>query len=261
MDASFLPVNDLNTFFAFMLVFIRCSAALMSSPMFGAQNTPVNVRIFTTVAISGALGMVVRPQIGPPPDDLGSLAIVVLTEAAAGILIGTLLGLTLQFAQIAGAFLDIQVGLSISQSLNPITGVSVTVISQFKYMLAMIVFLSLNGHHLVIQAIVKSYTFSSTFTSQSMERLFTGVMQLLSQGFVIALQIAAPVLAVSLVVDAALGVMSKAIPQLQPIQIGLPAKVGLGLAALSLTLPALVAGVSTGVESASYQLGRIFGVS
>lgn len=256
-----LPINDLNTFFAFLLVFVRCSAALGSSPLFGAQNTPIQVRVFTTVAISAAISMIVRPKIGPAPDDLGGLVLAVGLEAAAGLLIGYLLGLTLQFAQIAGAILDIQVGLSISQSLNPITGVSVSIISQFKYMLGMIIFLSINGHHLVVQAIIKSYNLTGTFNSGSRAKIFAGVMELLGHGFVIALQIAAPVLAVSLVVDAALGVMSKAVPQLQPIQIGMPAKIGLGLAALGFTLPGLVAGIQAGVEIASSQIGRIFGVS
>ena len=112
---------DGSLVFGFLLVFVRCSAMLLSSPVFGAQNTPVNVRILTTLAISGALTSVVRPALGPLPTDLPSLLIAVGTEAVAGLLLGSFMNLALQVGQIAGGVLDMQIGLGTSQVMNPVT--------------------------------------------------------------------------------------------------------------------------------------------
>ena len=75
----------------------------------------------------------------------------------------------------------------------------------------------------------------------------------------LAIQIAAPVTAVSLIIDAGLGLIAKAVPQTQAFQVGIPAKVAMGIAALSLSLPPLVAGVQTGCQDAFALVHHIFG--
>jgi flagellar biosynthesis protein FliR len=251
--------NDINALFALFVVFVRCSAAVMSSPLFGAQNTPVQIRVFTSLAISAAISVSVKTNVGPAPEHLGRLIMVLMNEVGAGLLIGMLLSLSIQFAQMAGSFLDMQIGLGMSQTLNPVFGISVTILGQVKTMLAIMVFLAMNGHHYVIGAIIKSYSVAPTLTMSDLGILKSGVMLLITQGSMVALQIAAPVLGVSLIVDAALGLMTKAMPQLQPIQIGMPAKLALGISAVSLCLPALVAATQSGVERSFDLIGRIFG--
>ena len=90
-----LPLNDLDALFGLFMVFVRCSAALMSSPLFGAQNTPVNVRILTSLAISFAISLVVKAHIGHTPPNLGAMILAVINEAASGLLIGMLLQLVI----------------------------------------------------------------------------------------------------------------------------------------------------------------------
>jgi flagellar biosynthetic protein FliR len=202
---------------------------------------------------------VLQPKIGPTPTSIIGLALAVAGEAIAGLLIGGLISLVLQAAQMAGAMLDLHIGLSMSQSLNPITGVSVTVIAQFKYMLAMVIFLSANAHHFMIQALVDSYNHAPALSSANMPMIQSSVIALLGSMCVLAVQIAAPVTAVSLVVDAALGVMAKAVPHMQALQVGMPAKIGAGMIALSLTLPPLVGAVTGGCEKAFNVVHHIFG--
>lgn len=253
-----LPLNDLDALFGLFMVFTRCSAALMSSPFFGATNTPVNVRILTSLAISFAISLVVKADIGHTPANLGAFFLVIANEVASGLLIGMILQLVIQIAMIAGSFLDMQIGLGMSQTMNPLLGIPVTIIGQFKVMLATMIFLSMNGHHMVIQAIVQSYKVAPTLTISDLGLLQTGVVHLLSQFMLLSIQIAAPVLGVSLILDAALGMMSKALPQLQPIQIGAPAKLALGMASVSLCLPALVAATHNGVAQSMDLIGKVF---
>jgi flagellar biosynthesis protein FliR len=251
---------DPALFYAFILVFIRCSAMLLVSPMFGAQNSPVQVRIFTTLAIAGALTCALKPAIGPLPGDIYSMAAAVLKEVVAGLLIGTFMSLVLQGAQMAGSIIDMQMGLSMSQTLNPLTGVPVTVVSQFKYMLALVIFLSMDCHHLMIIAFAKSYETMPPLSYESIPAIQTGMVALLVQLSLIALQLAAPVLAVSLIVDAGLGIVSKAVPQMQAMLVGLPAKVIMGMLALSIGLPAMTGAISSGVGSALQSLTHATGM-
>lgn len=254
-----IPIHDLDALFALMMVFLRCGAALFASPLFGAQNTPLQVRIYTSIALSFALSFVVKPQLGHVPEGLGAMIIAVANEIACGILIGMMLQWVIQIATVAGAFLDMQIGLGMSQSLNPILGVPVTLISQFKTMLGMVIFLSVDGHQYVIKALVHSYDVAPTLTSADAATMVQSLPIILTHFMMLSIQIAAPVLGVSLVLDAALGLMSKALPQLQPIQIGMPAKLGLGIASLSMCLPALVAATQAGVGKSMELVARIFG--
>ncbi len=249
---------DVALMFAFLLVFVRCSAMLLASPIFGAQTTPLQVRIFTTLAIAGALTVAVSPSLGPAPQDLYSLALAVAQEAVAGLLLGAFMSLALQVAQLAGSIMDFEVGLGASQTLNPVEGVSVTVLSQYKFMLGVVVFLSMNGHHLMIQAFVRSYGAMPALTMQSLPAIQDGLVHMLGAVFLLAVQIAAPVIGVSFLVDIGLGLVNRAVPQMQALNVGMPAKIGIGLTAVGLGLPALVGGVTIAVDQAMRSLSGIF---
>jgi flagellar biosynthetic protein FliR len=249
---------DAALLYSFLTVFVRCSAMLLSSPMFGAQNTPLQVRIMTTLAISAALTIALQPQIGPPPADMYVLAASVAHEVVAGLLIGMFMSLVLLGVQMAGSLMDMQIGLGMSQALNPLTGVPSTVIGQFKFMLGLVVFLSMDAHLTMIDAFARSYTAMPAIAFDNLPALQEGIVKLLGAVSLLAIQIAAPVMGVTLVVDAALGLVNKAVPQMQVLIVGMPAKIVMGLIALSLGLPALVGGVTSGVGAAMDGLGHLF---
>lgn len=251
---------DSALMFSFLLVFVRCSSMLLVSPMFGAQNSPVQIRVFTTLAIAGAITIALRPAMGPPPADMYALVGAVIKEVLAGLLIGIFMSLVLQAAQMAGAIIDMQMGLGMSQALNPITGVPVTVISQFKFLLALVIFLTMDCHHQMIIAFARSYQTMPPLTYESIPAVKSGIIALMGQLSLMALQIAAPVMAVSLIVDAGLGVVNKAVPQMQAMLVGLPAKVIMGMLALSLGLPAMAGAVSHGVGAALRGLSHATGL-
>lgn len=250
---------DATLMYSFLCVFVRCSAMFLSSPIFGSQGTPVHIRVMTCFAISGALTLTLGKHIGPPPQDLYPFVLAITHEVVAGLLIGSFMSLVLQAAQMAGALIDTQMGLGMSQTLNPVNGISSTVIAQFKYMLAVVIFLSIDGHHMMLRAFAQSFGDMPGLSMGHLPAIQTGIVQLFSMLSLLALQMAAPVLGVSMVLDAALGMINKAVPQMQVIQVGMPAKIIIGMVALSVGLPAVVAGVNTGVETGLTSLLHIFG--
>jgi len=228
--------------------------------MFGAQNSPIQVRIFTTLAIAGALTCTLKPTIGPVPAQMYMFAASILKEALAGLLIGTFMSFVLYAAQMAGAIIDMDMGLSLSQEFSPLTGVSVTVVSQFKYMLALVIFLTMNCHHQMIIAFARSYETMPALGYNSLPAVRTSIVAMVSSLSLLALQMAAPVIAVSLIVDAGLGIVNKAVPQIQAMLVGLPAKMILGIFALTIGLPAMTSAVSTGVHAAFMGLAHATGM-
>jgi flagellar biosynthesis protein FliR len=248
---------DEELMFSFLLVFVRCSAMLMSSPLFGAQTTPLPIRIMTIMSISAALTLALQPGAAGVPTEMYGLAAAVANEVLAGLLIGFVITLGIQAAQIGGAYLDLQIGLGMSQTLNPATGVPVTLLSQYKYMLAVVVFLGMNGHHLMLHAFAASYESMPPIGMAMLPVLHANLIELIGQISLIALRIAAPVAAVGLVVDAALGIVNKAVPQMHALMVGLPAKLLVGIIALSIALPTMAGAVQAGVEVATETLWNI----
>ena len=248
---------DAGLIFAFLLVFVRCSAMFLSAPLFSSPNLPLRIRILAAVVVSAALTAALRPVLPAPPANMYMFAAVIANEVLAGLIIGVFVQIVLLAAEMGGAFMDLQVGLSMSHVLNPATGQPSTVLSQFKYMLALVVFLSVNGHHVMLGAFVKSFEVMPTISGGTLAALQENQLILLGQLSLIALQIATPVLAVSILVDAALGIMNKAVPQMHIFIVGMPAKVTMGLLTLSVALPATAAAVLGGVESATDALYRV----
>lgn len=209
----------------------------------------------TTAAISGALTMVVQPRIGPVPENMGDFMNRMGTEALVGLLIGNFISFALQAAHIGGALMDMQTGLSSGQTINPINGVSSTVLAQFKFLLSVVVFMAMDGHHLLLRAMIDS--FDATLNLGALESSF---VKLMGTMFTIALQIALPTTGVGMLVDGALGLINRAVPQMQAMQVGMPAKIILGLITVSLGLPAVAGATQLATSAAFETMAPVIGV-
>lgn len=251
-------IVDSALFWAFLVVFVRCSAMLLASPVFGAQNTPLQIRVFSTLAIAGALTVVIQPKIGPVPQDQYALVLTLGNEILAGLVLGMFVSIAFTAFQMAGAMLDLQVGLGASHVINPATGVPSTLLAQYKYMLATVVFFAMSGHHVLFKAFTQSYQVLPSFGTAQFGSMQGTIVDLVTNACLLALQIAAPVAAVGIIVDAAMGIVNRAVPQMQVFLVGMPAKIAMGLAALSIALPVAAASVDSGVELAVDALGRVF---
>ena len=212
------------------------------------------VRVYFSLMLALALAPILYGSIAVP-EDLYALCALAFHEITIGLLIGFIVQLVLIAAQIAGSFLDLQVGFGLAALFSPHTIVPTTVISKFKYMLALVLFLSINGHHLMINALVSSYYAAETIS-------LTGAFDVLLSGLwrmsLIALQIAMPVTAVTFVVDVCLGIFSRAVPQINVLLAGISGKILVGIIALSVTLPALAIGVTRGMQYAEDLILQLF---
>lgn len=249
---------DESWLLAFLLVFARISAMLLSSPVFGG-TTPTQVRVGICGAVSFALVPVLKPLLPDVQPDLYGLLASVFHELLVGLLIGSCLQLLMLAAQTAGAFLDLNIGLGSVQLLNPMTNAPTSLLARFKFMLALVLLLVMNGHHLMFEAFVRSYSLTPLIGAESMPAVREGLLTLLGKLSLLSLQIAAPPAAVCIVIDATAGVVNKSVPQMQVFLVSLPAKILMGIMALSLSLPILAYGVQSGVEHTFDALAGMMG--
>jgi flagellar biosynthetic protein FliR len=204
------------------------------------------------IVFSFSLVPVVQTHIGPVPADILGLTLAVMHEAVIGLLIGAFMQLLVASAQVAGAFLDVQIGTGSAQIFNPYMGAAASPVAQIKLMLTTVLLLLLNGHRMMIGAFVKSFEMPGPKLGPLQGELVTFI----GQTSLLSLQIAAPVAAVTIVIDFAAGIINKAVPQTQPFLLSLPAKLAAGMIVLALGLPALVTAVQGGLDVTFDHIGH-----
>ncbi|HFC54400.1 MAG TPA: flagellar biosynthetic protein FliR [Gammaproteobacteria bacterium] len=217
----------------------RIGALVMSAPITSSRTVPVRVRLFITLALT----LVIAPQIPPPPrlDPFSSMTLLLIVQQ---VLIGVAMGTALQlvFAAIVtgGQIVAYQMGLGFASMVDPQSGVTVPVVSQFYLLAASLFYLAFDGHLILIEVVAQSFH-SMPIAPDGLTR--EGMWQLVSWGsemFAGAVLIAIPTVAAILVVNIAFGVMSRAAPQLNIFAVGFPVTLTFGFVVMMFTFPSLM---------------------
>ncbi len=224
---------------SFFWPFVRILAFLTTAPVFSATQVPIQVRVGLALLISVALAPALPTM--PPVDFFAEGGLWLLLEQ---ILIGTAIGfaVTLVFSavQFAGSVISLQMGLGFSTFFDPQTGVQIPTLSNFLNLLVLLLFLALNGQLLLLVILDRSFVILPVSDQLTLHgeawRTLVGAGGMI---FSLGLAIAAPVLGALLLVNVALGVLSKLAPQLNLFVLGFPLLIAVGLIALALLAPAL----------------------
>ncbi|MBK3867794.1 flagellar type III secretion system protein FliR [Pseudomonas stutzeri] len=211
----------------FLLPLFRIAALLMSMPLIGTQLVPMRVRLYLAVAI--ALVLVPTLPAMPMVDSLSLEALLLIAEQ---LLIGVMLGFVLQLFFhvfiVSGQLLAMQMGLGFASMVDPANGVSVPVLGQFFNMLVVLLFLSVNGHLVVLEILAESFVTLPVGGGLSTNHFWEVAGKLgwvLGAGLLLVL----PAITALLVVNLAFGLMTRAAPQLNIFSIGFPLTLVLGL--------------------------------
>jgi len=221
----------------FLLVLARVTGIFSTAPVFASRNIPPQVKI----GLSGLVALMIFPLVKAPanpwPDNVWSFGLVVAGELLVGLIIGFAAQLLFAAVQLAGAAIDMQMGFAIVNVVDPMFGTPVPLIGNFKYILALLLFLTTNGHHLVINALYQSYRLVPLTTFDFSGSLTAQMMNLAAGIFLLAVKISLPVVGALFVVDMALGIIARTVPQMNVFIVGLPVKIIIGLVVILLSLP------------------------
>lgn len=240
---------------AWWLPFVRISAAMMTAPLFGHRSIPRPVRLMAALVLAALLA-----PWQPAVTDFNPLSLqgVLLTanEVLLGISLGFILQLVFEAVLFAGQFIATGMGLGFATLVDPQHG-SVAVLGQFLMLMTMLLFLAMNGHLAFIRFLADSFQAWPAGTVMFSPDGLQLVLRWISAMLRGALGIALPAVIALLVVQVAMGVISRASPTLNLFSVGFPITLMLGLMVVERTLPALLPQVERLFTAAFETMGQL----
>lgn len=218
-----------------IFVFIRITAFMVISPVFSQKGIPT----LSKVVISAALMLVTVPLVPyfEPVDNLFIFALVVWKEVLFGLAMGFLSQLVFTGVEIAGQFIDFQVGFSMAQAYDPTFQIMSSQYGKLYYWLTIMVIFITNLHHYLIKGLIDSFHLVPIGAASISGVTVEGVIKLFSLTFEMAIHLAAPLVISAIVIDIVLGILSRTIPQINVLMMGMPMKSGFSFIVFLLLIP------------------------
>ncbi|WP_088033751.1 flagellar biosynthetic protein FliR [Evansella clarkii] len=220
----------------FLLILVRVSAFMVTLPFFSYQNIPAQLKIALSVFISW---MMFFSGDWPVLEIDYTYFLLIIKEALTGLTVGLIAMILLYAVQIAGGFIDIKMGFMIANVIDPQTGAQSPMIGSYLYTFTILFILATDAHHLLLDGVYYSYQFvpvDQLYLPFGDEAVISFVVSTFSTMFIIAFQMAMPIVGSLFLVDVALGMVSRTVPQVNVFVVGLPLKILAGFIILVLVM-------------------------
>ena len=243
----------------FTFILARLAGVFIQAPVFGSRSFPGPAKTAFVVWLSLVLWFV-TPVAGTLPASFVMYFLTLAAEVAFGFVIGFICSILFNAIQGAGEIIDMQMGLSVASALDPIFGAVISIIGRLTFFVALIIFLELDGHHMILSAFHQSFTLIpagqvANFTAPG---LTAQLMNMGSAFWLTAIKLAIPAVLLIFLTDFTFGIVSRVAPQVNVFMLGFQVKPIIGLFALSLTMPFLVRYINTIIETIGKELIQLF---
>ncbi len=219
---------NLTEIAVFLSILLRISITLFMLPIFNSAQAPDAMKAAISIALSLMLFNILRDDVAPLPLEAIPLLLAVAGELVFGMALTFCILAIFSAVQAGGEILSFQMGFGFAQAADPLYGAQVTLINRWLQMVATLVLLAMNGHHMILRALVESFRNipigGFVFGAESFGRLMTFGGEI----FVIAIKFAAPVMAALLLIQLALALLAKFAPQINIMAVSFPLTVLLG---------------------------------
>lgn len=230
----------INRFIVLILVTVRMTALFVITPVFGRRNIPGIMK----VGLALFCAMILVPLMANVKIEYTNLldfAMIALKEFLVGIILGYVSFLVFSALYVAGQIIDMQIGFGMVNLLDPMMQESqVPLMGNFIYILTTVFFLMIDGHHILLTALFKSYNIIPINGFVYTDALFNNIVVIFREVFVIGFKISMPVLAAALLSEVALGILSRTVPQMNVFVVGIPLKLAIGIATLLVMMPLFI---------------------
>ncbi|MBW4828698.1 MAG: flagellar type III secretion system protein FliR [Clostridiaceae bacterium] len=218
-----------------LLVFVRISGIFLFSPLFSSQNVPNMLKLSFSFIFS--LLLTSSFEVGYIGGLDGSFLLLIIKELMVGIIIGYISYAFFSAFYILGQIVDMEIGFGMVNVIDPQNKVQIPVMGNFYYILAFLLFLLTNGHHLVIKALIDSYEYIPIGEFAISQATVEQLVNILAKTFSLGFKIASPIVITILLMDILLGVLSRTIPQMNVFVVGMPLKIIVGMLVIAVTIP------------------------
>ncbi len=220
----------------FILLLVRVSGFILAAPIIGSGAIPTQTKIGLSFLISLTLFPIMQNVFPPIPPDVYLFGILIIKETMIGILVGLVGLMVFSGIQLSGQIFGMQMGFGIVNVIDPLSHEQISLLGQFLFMFSAIIFLAINGHHLFIEAIYKSYDVLPIGGFNFSGRTALQLIMQFNKLFLIGVKIGFPVTASLLLTTAALALIARTIPQMNIFIVGLPIQIIIGLTVLGFSL-------------------------
>ncbi|MGD9637701.1 MAG: flagellar biosynthetic protein FliR [Alphaproteobacteria bacterium] len=226
--------------FDVFLVFTRLAGAFMVMPGFAASYVNARLRLLLTLTISLLVAPVLSPVLPDKPKEGFELFFLIFEEATTGLFLGLVMVFLSTALDIACDKIGMSIGFRNATAFDPSTSNQSSLINAMLNLAAVCVIFSTGLHHLMITAVVDSYTLFVPGKPILFEDFSQFLVTSVNKSFIIGFKLSAPLIVFSLILYAGLGVMARLMPQLQIFFVSLPLQIYLGSALFMITIPAII---------------------
>ncbi len=233
------PWFDLQHIIIAILVMLRISTLIILLPVLGHQLVPSQIKVGLIVLLTVLIYPLVEHQVSVISLEPLTFAVIAIQEILIAAALALFAQLIFTAAQFAGQMMSFQMGMTVANVFDPATHSQQSIISQLAMALAMLLWLISGAHHIFLHSLIDSFTLFPINHDWS----FPALMQLTDAAadmFVLSLKLAAPIMLLLTFVYIALGLVSRAVPQIQVFFVSFPLTVGLGMLAFALGMPTFI---------------------
>ncbi|WP_291955354.1 flagellar biosynthetic protein FliR [Mahella sp.] len=233
-------MDILNYIPTFLLIFMRMTGLFVLSPVFGRREVPAYLKIGMSFMMAMVLLNTMPLQSMDIVNNIWLYGWILLKEMLIGMVMGYITTLAFSAILIAGQIMDFQIGFGMVNAFDPINEVAVPIVGNLINMMALLLFFGMNGHHVLISLLFDSYTVLPVGGFSIEPDILWYILDIFIQTFVWAIKLAIPLMAVLLLTEVMLGILSRALPQMNVFVMGMPIRLMIGLIMLLLVLPVYV---------------------
>lgn len=231
---------DTAYFLALFLVFLRLSTFFLVVGIFYPKGTPNVFKVALAMIIAYFITSTIDSSVILSIDSNYSLAMSIINEVMTGAVLGVIINLLFNVVKAAGGFMDMQLGLSMMNMVDPNSNTQSTLLGTMSYYIAAVMFFVANGHHILIKCLTAS--FNIVKVGQSI--VFTDNFYIMLQGFIkffiIGVRIALPIMLIAVITDLTMSLISRSVPTINVMILGMPVRIVVGLISFTVFLPILV---------------------
>jgi flagellar biosynthetic protein FliR len=227
-------------YFSFFLILLRVSGIFVTAPVLSSENVPRALRAYLSIICSFIIfSVIVAPKVNLNAT-VADYFLMGFKELMVGLMLGVIPRIMFASVNFAGTIIGFQMGLSIANVVDPQTDMQVSIIASFETILATLLFVVLDGHHIFFEALLVSYQKvpiqGFLFTPEKIEFL----LRIMGNLVIIGVKLGSPIIISMLLANVIMGFMARSIPQMNVFIVGFPFTIGLGLVLIIIGIPHMV---------------------
>ncbi|MFR3909763.1 MAG: fused FliR family export protein/FlhB family type III secretion system protein [Clostridium paraputrificum] len=231
-------------FLALILVFIRLTSFFLVAKSLFPKGTPPILKGAIGMILSFAIISGINYQVVLEINNNYMLVYSVVSEIMSGVILGFIANMIFEFIRMAGGYMDIQIGLSMMNILDPSSETTSTPFSNLSYFISMVIFFIIDGHHLLIKCLIQSFKVVNIGQNIVFQDTFSVVLDAFREYFVIGVKIAIPLVLIIIITDLCMALVSRTVPAINVMILGMPVKMVVGLLTFIALLPIMIKIVS-----------------